>query len=181
MKRKAVFLDRDGTIIVDRHYTQAPEQVELLPQVVEGLSQMQELGYELFVVSNQSGVARGLITMREVEQVNLRMLELLIQSGIIIQAIRICPHYPDGSISRYSIACSCRKPEPGMLLQLASDYRLDLEQSIMVGDKETDCEAGHAAGCQSICLSQETVSSSFVGLPDLLAVANWLQRNQSNS
>ncbi|WP_052036690.1 D-glycero-alpha-D-manno-heptose-1,7-bisphosphate 7-phosphatase [Tumebacillus flagellatus] len=167
-----MFLDRDGTVIPDLHYLKDPCRVELLPGAAEGLQVMQDLGFELFLVTNQSGVARGYLTAEDVQAVNDAVGQRLAEQGIFLRDVRVCPHWEEG--------CACRKPEPGMLLDLAAAHGLELSQSVMVGDKWSDVEAGKAAGAAvSVRLAPDDVEggqeNGVLVLPDLLAVALWLQ------
>lgn len=138
MRRKALFLDRDGTLIVDVGYPRDPARVEILSGAVEALRGYSD--YALVVISNQSGIARGLITEDEWRAVHERFVELFANEGITFAGSYYCKHGPDDG-------CACRKPEPGMLRQAARELDLDLAQSIMIGDKPSDVEAGRRAGC----------------------------------
>jgi len=141
--RPAVLLDRDGTLIVDVGYPRDPAAVELLPGTPGALRAFREAGFALVVVSNQSGVARGIVSPAEAAAVHARLLERLAEDGIELDGAYYCFHGPgDG--------CDCRKPEPGMLLRAADELGLSLGRSVMVGDKPSDVEAGRAAGCRSL-------------------------------
>ena len=137
---KAVFLDRDGTVIEHVHYLSDPAKVAIVPGGVEALKKLKNHGYLLVVVSNQSLVGRGYGTAEDVEAVNARMCELLAESGVTIDSVKYCPHLPDAE-------CPNRKPNPGMLLEAAKEFDIDLSQSVMIGDNITDVEAGENAGC----------------------------------
>ncbi|MDQ7834427.1 MAG: HAD-IIIA family hydrolase [Humidesulfovibrio sp.] len=134
-KGRAVFLDRDGTVIAERHYLHDPAGVELLPGAAEGLRAMQSLGLRLVLVTNQSGVGRGYFGRDAVERVHGRLLELLEHEGVDIDAIYLCPHAPD-------TVCNCRKPKPGLLERAATDLDLDPERSFVIGDKACDVDLG---------------------------------------
>lgn len=150
MNTQAVFLDRDGTLIVDHGYTRDPLQVELLPGVIPALSALQTAGYQLIIISNQSGIGRQYLSFDDVDKVNQRLERLLNERGIQIREFYYCPHKPDEQ-------CKCRKPEPGMILQAISDYNIDPSQSYLVGDKWTDVLAAIAAGVKPVWLTQESV------------------------
>ncbi len=137
--KKAVFLDRDGTINVDPGYLNDAEKLELLPGAIEGLQKLARAGYLLVVVSNQSGVARKKITMEELRRVHRRMDELLAPHGVRIHHYSLCYHHPDEN-------CDCRKPKPKLILDSATRYSIDLAKSFMVGDKKSDVESGRRAG-----------------------------------
>ncbi len=141
--RKAAFLDRDGTIIRDEVYLKDPSRVRLLPGAADALRALASRGFALVVVSNQSGVARGLIAPADLARVHARLVEVLAAEGIRLDGAYHCVHGPaDG--------CDCRKPRPGMLLQAARELGLDLAASVMIGDKPSDVEAGAAAGARGI-------------------------------
>ena len=149
---RAVFLDRDGTLIVDRDYLRDPEKIELLPGVLEGLLGLKASGFKLIVVTNQSGVARGYFTETEVRRVNLRLASILQEFGAEPDAIYYCPAHPEAVRERYRNDLDCRKPAPGMLLRASAEQQLDLGRSFIIGDKLSDVEAGHRAGCISLLL-----------------------------
>ncbi len=140
--RAAVFLDRDGTIIAERHYLSDPAGVELLPGAAEGLRRMRALGLPLVVVTNQSGVGRGYFGMDAVERVHGRLIELLAAEGVEIAGIYSCPHAPDQ-------ACGCRKPSPGLIERAARELGLDPAQCFVIGDKPCDVDLGLGAGATS--------------------------------
>ncbi len=148
--RRAVFLDRDGTINVEKDYLYRIEDFEFIPGVPQALKRLQDAGFLLVVVTNQSGVARGYYALEDVERLHRHMCAELQKYGVILDGIYICPHHPDQGQPPYNVDCDCRKGKPGMLLQAARDLNIDLAASFMVGDKLTDLEAGHAAGCQSL-------------------------------
>lgn len=136
---KAVFLDRDGVINYDEGYPHKLEHLRLIEGVDTALLNLQNAGFELFIVSNQSGVGRGYFDRLTVENFNLSLLCKLKKKGIDIRDVKYCPHIPADK-------CSCRKPEPGMILSLLTRYNLDPSSSFMVGDKNTDIAAGQKAG-----------------------------------
>jgi histidinol-phosphate phosphatase family protein len=142
---RAVFLDRDGTLIEDVGYLGEPERVRLLPGVAEALRDLEARGWLLVVVSNQSGIGRGLLSPEQAQAVAERFLECLHERGARVHAVYCCPHRPtDG--------CACRKPAPGLLLRGAGQLGIDLARSVLVGDRASDVEAGRRAGCRTIRL-----------------------------
>ena len=151
-KQKAIFLDRDGTINKYVGFLTKPEEFDLLPGVAEAIRQINHSGYLCFVVSNQPVIARGDCTFEQLQEIHDKMETLLGQEGAFVDAIYYCPHHPDkgfeGERPAYKIDCNCRKPKPGLLLQAAKDWNIDLSQSYMIGDSERDVEAGNAAGCK---------------------------------
>jgi D-glycero-D-manno-heptose 1,7-bisphosphate phosphatase len=158
-----VFLDRDGTLIVDVGYPGHPAQVRLLDGVVEALRSLQGEGYLLVVISNQSGVGRGLITSEQAENVHRRVASLLAENGVRLVAAYHCPHSPEEH-------CDCRKPSPGLLLRAARDLNVDLSQSVLVGDKPSDISAGKAAGCRTVLLGRRDEGVLQALEPDHLAL-----------
>ncbi len=148
--RPAVFLDRDGTLIREVGYLSRPEQVELLPGAIEGLQQLQQCGYALVIVSNQSGVARGYFPESAVHVVHHHLLDLLESRGIHITGVYYCPHHPEGSVKKYRKPCRCRKPEPGMVEQAVRDLALDLSRSVIIGDKASDIELGKRLNIKTV-------------------------------
>lgn len=145
----AIFLDKDGTLIVDVPYNVDPQKMWLQPGAAEGVQRLHEAGYALVVVSNQSGVARGYFTEAALDTVEQRLAELL---GVPLTGFYYCPHHPRGAVLEYAIACSCRKPEPGLILRAAADHHLDLSRSWLIGDILNDVEAAHRAGCRAILI-----------------------------
>jgi D-sedoheptulose 7-phosphate isomerase len=159
---KAVFLDRDGTLIANRHYGSNPDAIELLDGVVEGLVGLREAGYKLLLVSNQSGVARGYFDEGAVARMHDRLQRMLNRQGAALDGLEYCPHHPDGVVSPYAVECSCRKPAPGMLRRAARKHGVNLSASWMVGDIEADIEAGRRAGARTVLVGTENSTT----LPD---------------
>lgn len=143
----AVFLDRDGTLIDDVGYISDPEDVRLLPGAADALQALRDAGFRLVVISNQSGLGRGLITQEQADAVHERFLSELQRAGARVDAAYYCPHAPDEG-------CRCRKPLPGLILDAARELGLDLERSVMVGNSEVDVSAGEAAGARAILLGE---------------------------
>lgn len=148
--RSAVFLDRDGTINVEKDYLIDPREFEFIPGVPQALRQLQDAGYLLVVVTNQSGVARGYFGLDAVDRLHGHMEKLLAEFEVKLAGIYSCPHHPTAGTGEYLKNCDCRKGEPGLLLRAAQELAIDLEQSYMVGDKEADIRAGTAAGCRTL-------------------------------
>ncbi len=147
---RAVFLDKDGTLIEDVPYNVDVARIRLMPGALSGLRALAAAGFELIVVSNQSGVARGLFAEDALLRVELRIFELASPAGITFAGFYWCPHHPEGTIARYAIGCNCRKPAPGLLYRAAADLGIDLGASWMVGDILNDVEAGRRAGCRTV-------------------------------
>ena len=151
-KQKAIFLDRDGTINKYVGFLTKPEQFELIDGVAEAIKHINKSGYLAIVVTNQPVIARGDCTWKELRTIHNKMETELGKYGAFVDAIYVCPHHPDkgfdGERSEYKHDCNCRKPAPGLLLQAANDFNIDLSQSIMIGDSDRDVEAGKNAGCK---------------------------------
>lgn len=146
MGRRAVFVDRDDTLMEDVKYCRNPDDVRLLPQAAEGLRLLNQAGFKIVIVTNQSGIGRGYFTEQELQAVNARLREQLRMHGADYDALYYCPHRPDES-------CHCRKPRPGLLSQASSELDLDLPSCYTVGDQEGDLSAGKAVGTQTIFIS----------------------------
>jgi len=144
--RKAAFLERDGVINKDKGYVSRWEDFEFVPGVIEGMQLLQMSGYTLVVVTNQSGLARGYYTEEQYQALTRQMLGALSQKGIDVAGVYHCPHHPEGLISKISISCDCRKPGPGLIVQAARELNLSIQDSLLVGDKPIDIQAGRAAG-----------------------------------
>jgi histidinol-phosphate phosphatase family protein len=151
-KRAAVFLDKDGTLVEDVPYNVNPDKVRLSPGAGAGLAALQSAGYRLVVVSNQSGVARGLFPESALLPAWQRLAALLAAEGVRVDGFYWCPHHPQGRVAPYAIACRSRKPAPGMLLRAAGELGLDLHASWLVGDILDDVEAGTRAGCRTVLI-----------------------------
>lgn len=160
---KALFLDRDGTVMVDKHYLADPDQVELIPGAVEALAAAQQAGYRLVLLSNQSGVARGMFNIASVEAVQARLQAQLARAGVVLAATAYCPHFRRGTVPEYSVSCDCRKPYPGMAEKAALQLGINLHQSAVIGDKVDDLMLGMVIGARSILVrtghGQETEQS----------------------
>lgn len=151
---KAIFLDRDGVInesFTDRvKFVNRPSDFYLLPGVANAIATFKRLDYLVFVVTNQGGIGQGYMQLETLEAIHIKMIHLLKKEnkGAIIDDIRFCPHKPKAG-------CDCRKPEPGMILDLARQYQVDLSQSYMIGDMESDIEAGRSAGCKTVWIGKD--------------------------
>ena len=147
LPRPAVFLDRDGTVNVEVHYLSEPRQLELLPTVAETISTLNAQGIAVVVVTNQAGVARGYFPEHRLDEIHQRLKQILAEQNAKIDGVYYCPHHPTAGLGKYQKQCDCRKPMPGMLQQAARELNLDLSRSLMIGDRDSDLEAGANAGC----------------------------------
>jgi len=148
--RPAAFLDRDGVLNVDRGYAYRPDQFEWLSDAPSAVRALNDAGYYVFVVTNQSGVARGYYNAADVDRFHTYMQERLMEEGAHIDAFYYCPHHPDGTVKEFAIRCRCRKPEPGLLEQAASEWPIDRERSFLVGDRDHDLAAAAAFNIRGV-------------------------------
>ncbi|WP_416976920.1 D-glycero-alpha-D-manno-heptose-1,7-bisphosphate 7-phosphatase [Streptomyces sp. T028] len=164
LRRQAVFLDRDGTLTEPRHYPSHPDELVLQPDIGSPLRALQHVGFALVVVTNQSGLARGLFDIAALDAMHHRLRGLLASHGVRLDGIYACPHHPDGTVPRYRSICPCRKPSPGMLHQAAHDLDLDLSASWMVGDSACDVDAGHRAGTRTALVGCQPLPEATPGV-----------------
>lgn len=179
--RRAVFLDRDGTINEEKNYLHRPEDFVFIPGVPEAIRRLNEAGFLVVVVTNQSGVARGYFELSDVEALHDHASRQLAKQGARIDAFFICPHHPEAGRGAFRRHCDCRKGEPGLLLEAAKELNIDLERSFMVGDKPADMEAGRRAGCISLLVltgygaeASGKLDASIGQFPSLVEAVNFI-------
>lgn len=158
MKDRALFLDRDGTLVHPRHYPSRPEELRLYDGMGAELRCLQEAGFRLVMITNQSGIARGYFTEADLRRMHEHLAAELGRFGVRLDGIYYCPHHPDGVIPELAIRCPCRKPRPGMLLRAAAELDVDLRRSWFIGDILDDVEAGNKAGSRTILVDLGTES-----------------------
>lgn len=149
---RAVFLDKDGTLIENLPFSTDPEKIRLNPGAGSALQRLQRQGYQLLVVSNQSGVGRGLFDEAALENVHRRLVSLLATFDVSLNGFYYCPHWLHSMRAKYAYLCQCRKPAPGLLMHAARRHALDLSQCWVVGDLLDDVEAGRRAGCRTVLI-----------------------------
>jgi histidinol-phosphate phosphatase family protein len=159
---RAVFIDRDGTVAKDVPYCSRPEDFELLPKVGEGIRLLNESGFKVIMVTNQSGIARGYFTEGMLGRIHNKMRQDLAQYGAHIDAIYYCPHHPDDG-------CECRRPKPALIYRAAKEHDIELNSSFFIGDQGHDVEAGHSAGCKTALISPAGASKLSPLQPDFVA------------
>ncbi|MBD3881489.1 HAD family hydrolase [Phormidium tenue FACHB-886] len=152
MNHRAVFLDKDGTLVEDIPYNVDPARLQFTPGALTGLQLLYKAGYQLIVISNQSGIARGYFAETALSAVVQGLQDRLSKVGVMLSGFYYCPHHPEGSIPAYTFQCGCRKPQPGLLQQAAREHSIDLSQSWFIGDILHDVAAGRSAGCRTILL-----------------------------
>jgi len=189
MARPAVFLDRDGTIVREVGYLKSPRQMRLLPRAAKAVRLLRDAGFAVVVVTNQSGIARGIFTEDDAEHIHAALRRRLARRGAHLDGIYYCPHHPEATRPAYRVTCPCRKPAPGMLLRAASDLDLDLNTSFAVGDGERDLLAGLRAGCTIVLVRTGYGAETEHNLPgkvapdyvadDLLDAAAWIVNHRN--
>jgi histidinol-phosphate phosphatase family protein len=174
-RARAVFLDRDGTIMEDANYVGHVERVVVIPGAVGALRRLQQAGFRLFIVTNQSGVGRGYFSREAVEEIHAHLDRIFGAAGVRFDRYYVCPHHPDEG-------CDCRKPKPRFLLEAAGEYGLDLAGSFMVGDRLTDIQTGANAGAKTVLVltgigeqtqGEDAVKPDHVAR-DIAAAADWI-------
>lgn len=171
-----VLIDRDGTLIVERHYLSDPKDVELIPGVAEGLRQLREKGFGLIVITNQSGLGRGFFDQVCLNLIHKRMCELLAAEGVYLDGIYVCPHIPEDN-------CLCRKPRTGLVELAVKEFNVDLQASFVIGDKLSDIELGKRIGATTFLVRSNGRSQAEIvdtkspfevtGLPDYVVNDFW--------
>lgn len=178
---KVAFLDRDGVINLEKNYLYKVDDFEFVPTAISGLKRIISMGYKIIIVTNQAGIARGLYKLSDYYILTEYYLDLLKSEDIDILDVVFCPHHPDGVVKEFSINCECRKPKPGMIIEASKKFSIDLENSIMVGDKESDILAGSNAGVGKSFLVRtghlltdiDSSNDSYI-VDDLISVSNYL-------
>jgi D-glycero-D-manno-heptose 1,7-bisphosphate phosphatase len=152
VRGRAVFLDKDGTLIDNLAFNVDPTRITLAAGAAEGLYLLVRRGYRIFVVSNQPGVALGAFPEHALRGVEARLHDLLRDIGVPLSGFHYCPHLPEGTLAEYAVPCTCRKPASGLLFNAAREHAIDLARSWMIGDILDDIEAGHGAGCRTVLI-----------------------------
>ncbi|NTV83415.1 MAG: D-glycero-beta-D-manno-heptose 1,7-bisphosphate 7-phosphatase [Bacteroidales bacterium] len=190
MKRPAVFLDRDGTVCEEVGYLREVKDLQLIPGSAQAIRQIKQAGWKVVIISNQSGVARGYLTEQTVQTIHTALQEMLQKEGAGIDGMYYCPHHPKGN-PPYNIQCRCRKPEAGMLRQAGKDLDLDLNRSIVIGDKLSDVQTAQRLNIPGILVltgfgkgELEKYQQNWEKEPDhiaenLLEAASWFLKNSS--
>lgn len=170
-RNRAIFLDRDGTLVYPRHYPRKPEELVICEGVVGPLRRLQRAGFMVVLITNQAGVAKGHLTEADLARMHASLAGRLELAGVHLDAVYYCPHHAHGIVPEYSVSCDCRKPAPGMLLRAAADYSIDLVHSWFIGDILDDIEAGRRAGCRTVLvdLGTESLPSSPIRQPEFVA------------
>jgi len=182
--KRAVFLDRDGTIIEESGYLDRLERLIFFPYSVDAIRTLNDGGFTIVVVTNQAGIARGIVDEEFVGEAHRTIADRMQAGGARIDAFYYCPHYPEGTVARYRTRCDCRKPGAEMLRRAAADHDLDLSRSFIVGDRWHDLASGHAVGVRGVLVrtglgrqdeaTPDKLPSGAVVVDDLAAAAAWI-------
>jgi D-glycero-D-manno-heptose 1,7-bisphosphate phosphatase len=172
MRTPAVFLDRDGTLIEDVGYLDRLQRVQLYSWSIEAVRLMQRAGFAVVIVTNQAGVARGMLNEKVVHEVFEYLQKQCLQAGTTLAGHYYCPHLPDAPLLAYRQECECRKPKPGMLYQAAADLDLSLEQSFVIGDRWTDVQLAHVVGARGILVKTGYGATQINDRPDNFSAAD---------
>jgi D-glycero-D-manno-heptose 1,7-bisphosphate phosphatase len=162
--RRLALIDRDGTIIVDKVYLSDPDGVEFTPGAIEGLRLLRDAGFALVLITNQSGIARGLFDIATLERIHDRLQSMLAANDVRLEAVYFCPHGPDDG-------CDCRKPAPGMIKKAMRDLGVRPDKVVVIGDSDADMGAAEAAGVRSVRVAAPGKSGSIGAAPDFLEAA----------
>lgn len=181
--KKAIFLDKDGTLVENVAYNVRLDRIRVLPGVFEALDRLQSAGYALIIVTNQAGIAHGMFSVEEFQDSMMYLLQQFKRHDIYITDYYFCPHHPEGVMKRFQSSCLCRKPLPGMIQTAIVDHRINPRQSWMVGDILHDVEAGNRAGCSTLLVDtgNETLWDQTIdervplaSMPSLLDAAKYI-------
>ena len=167
MANRAVFLDRDGTIIEEVNYLRRIEEMVVFPFAVQALRKLKAAGYLNVVISNQSAIARGFLSESDLETIHEALARRLKRDGARVDAFYFCPHHAEATVEKYRTVCECRKPRPGMIFQAASDLQIDVKASFVVGDRVGDVGAAREAGCRSVLVKTGYGEAALKELGDL--------------
>ena len=185
---KAIFIDRDGTLIQEVGYLKMLEDLRFTFRATEALRIFKELGYLSIIVTNQSAIARGILSPKQLKKIHQRMTVLALEEGAVIDDVVFCPHFPDGRVPPYNVECECRKPKPGMIWSAREKHHLDLSQSFVIGDKRSDIEMAHNAGVPAVLVltgygadTRSTLDLSAEVYPNLYAFATSLQNRLAST
>lgn len=178
--QKAVFLDRDGTINQDFGYLYKKEQFIFLPHVLDTLRKLQDKGYLLIIITNQSGIARGYYTEKDFEKLNSWMIEELNKEGIQIAGGYYCPHHPGAAVEAYRKECDCRKPKTGLFYRAQADHDIDFSQSLAIGDRLRDCSICFETECKGFVIAGEETQPTekkgdIVFIDDIAEVLDYIK------
>lgn len=167
MNNKAIFIDRDGTVIEERHLLHKCRDVKLLDGAAKVIKKIKFNDYKIIIITNQSVISRGICSENKLTEIHQHLKELLVEkANVHLDSIYYCPHHPEADVKKYRRNCICRKPRPGMLLEAQKKFNLRLKQCYMIGDRITDVIAGHAAGCKTILFGNNPNAFEYNISPD---------------
>lgn len=174
---KALFIDKDGTLLKDVSYNADPSLIQFNEGAVDALKALKKFGYKNIIITNQPGVALGYFTEDKIDTISSRIAALMHENELDFDGLYYCPHHPHGTVTGYSMECSCRKPSPGMIIKAAGEHNIDLSSSWIIGDILDDVEAGRSAGCRGVLLDNGNETEWILNdlrRPDAI-VRNWLE------
>lgn len=176
---KAIFLDRDGTLNPDPGYISDPKDYSLFPGTADALAKLQKAGYKLILITNQSGISRGLFTEEQLEKVHAKMNSLLAEGNVKLDAIYYCPHHPEHPYKGIA-DCNCRKPKPGLILKALKDHNIDSYKSFMIGDRTSDIKIGIASNVPAICIAPKPLEGyeNIPTFPNLMLATEYILKEQ---
>ena len=176
---RAVFLDRDGTMIEDVGFLDRLDRLKLFPYTIDAVRLLNRAGYKIVVVTSQNGVAQGIVTEEFLDQAHAHLSKLFEAAGARVDGYYYCPHSPSAAVERYRIDCECRKPKPGMILTAAKEHSIDVSQSVVVGDRWRDVEMGLAAGTRAVLVEtgygRSEAARRPANIPEVPVVANLIE------
>jgi len=178
-KNKAFFLDRDGIIIKNIPYLRKVDQIEFLPDVQKAIRKINKNNYICIIITNQSGIARGLVSIEELNDIHNNIMEKIKKGRGKIDAIYFCPHHPNAKIKKFSMTCMCRKPKPGLILEAEKIHNLELKDCYLVGDQDIDFEAGSKANCKSFIIKKSMmINNKEIIFNNLKEVVDFILANK---
>jgi D-glycero-D-manno-heptose 1,7-bisphosphate phosphatase len=175
---KAVFVDKDGTLVENVPYNIDPDKIRIYADVPEALKSLKKNDFKIIVITNQSGISMGYFSEDELKKANQGFIELMKDQDLEIDGFYYCPHHPEGKIAEYAIECMCRKPKPGLIIQAAKELDIDLSASWVIGDILNDVEAGNLAGCKSILINNGNETEWFM---DKMRIADYTVKNMEEA
>ncbi len=182
MKNRAIFIDRDGTINLDVHYLDDPDKFEMYPGVGEGVKKLKDSGFKVIVITNQSGIARGYFTEKQLSDIHERMKKEFREFDVMLDGIYYCPHHPDDN-------CNCRKPNTGLFEKAIREHNIDVKKSYMLGDKILDVGAGKKIGARTVLVPEPNMREEILSkkkewgynpdytADDFMGAVEWILRN----
>jgi D,D-heptose 1,7-bisphosphate phosphatase len=185
--KKAIFIDRDGTLIEEVSYLRMMEDLRFTSRAAEALRTFQNLGFLNIVITNQSAVARGLLSPKALNKIHNKLKLMAKDEDAMIHDVFFCPHFPEGRVAPFNVECDCRKPKPGLLHRAADKHKIDLQQSILIGDKTSDMQLGKNAGVRTVLVltgsgqqTKDTWQEPVESFPNLFEFSKYLREQEAD-